>query len=100
MIGIFGGTFNPIHLGHLITAEEVRAYCSLTKIIFIPSFRPPHKKTGQLTEAQHRLNMVKLAIADNRYFECSDIELQKKGLPIRWKLCVCCWPRTLRNITL
>ncbi|RJQ20538.1 MAG: nicotinate-nucleotide adenylyltransferase [Nitrospiraceae bacterium] len=77
-LGICGGTFNPIHYGHLRTAEEVRDKLSLDKILFIPAGRPPFEKSG-LIRASHRYKMVKLAIADNPCFEVSDIEVKMKG---------------------
>jgi nicotinate-nucleotide adenylyltransferase len=77
-IGIFGGAFNPIHLGHLITVEEVRERLQLDKILLIPTYQPPHKKT--LTDYKHRRNMVKLAIRNNSNFELSEIEKEKQGI--------------------
>ena len=76
-IGIFGGTFDPLHTGHLIVAEAVREAFSLDKIIFIPARLQPFKTrfTPQLPE--HRLEMVRLGIAGNPYFETSDIEIQR-----------------------
>ncbi|MCK9409373.1 MAG: nicotinate (nicotinamide) nucleotide adenylyltransferase [Bacteriovoracaceae bacterium] len=74
-IGIFGGTFNPPHIGHLIVAEQVRTELSLDTIIFIPSYISPHKQQGESDLAVHRLSMTRLAIAGNQYFECSDIEV-------------------------
>ncbi|MCX7785656.1 MAG: nicotinate (nicotinamide) nucleotide adenylyltransferase [candidate division WOR-3 bacterium] len=76
-IGIFGGAFNPIHLGHLVTVEEVRERLKLDKIIFIPTFLPPHKK--KIVDYRHRRSMVKLAIKNNPNFEISDIEKRIKG---------------------
>jgi nicotinate-nucleotide adenylyltransferase len=76
-IGIFGGTFNPPHLGHLIVAEQVRTVTGLDKIIFIPSFISPHKDQGESDLAMHRLAMTKLAVASNVHFECSDIEVRR-----------------------
>ena len=67
-IGILGGTFNPIHIGHLILAEEVREKLGLDKIIFVPAYLPPHKDNSDIAPAQHRMNMVKLAIKGNKYF--------------------------------
>jgi nicotinate-nucleotide adenylyltransferase len=78
-IGIFGGTFNPIHLGHLRSAEEVREAQGLDRILFIPSASPPHKGARDLAGAAHRLAMVKLAIAGNPHFRASSIELQRDG---------------------
>jgi len=77
-LGIFGGTFNPIHYGHLIVAEEVRKRLRLDRIIFMPSGNPPLKDT-ELAGARHRYKMVKLAASKNRAFAVSDIEYKKKG---------------------
>ena len=77
-IGIFGGTFNPIHLGHLIIAEKVRESLNSKKIIFVPSRYPPHKRTPEIG-ASHRYRMVKLAISANPYFIVSEIELKRKS---------------------
>ncbi|MEO0075290.1 MAG: nicotinate-nucleotide adenylyltransferase [candidate division WOR-3 bacterium] len=77
-IGIFGGAFNPIHLGHLISIEEVREKLSLDKVLFIPTYKPPHKKS--LIDYQHRCNMVKLAIKNNPYFELCEIEKERRGV--------------------
>ncbi|HNV23596.1 MAG TPA: nicotinate-nucleotide adenylyltransferase [Candidatus Omnitrophota bacterium] len=78
-IGILGGTFNPIHLGHLAIAQWAYEKLKLDKVIFVPSYFPPHKTTRGVVEAKHRFEMVKLAIEDNSYFEISDFEIQKKG---------------------
>jgi nicotinate-nucleotide adenylyltransferase len=78
-IGIFGGTFNPIHLGHLRSAEEVREAFALDRIYFVPAAQPPHKKTNALADAKHRLKMVELAVADNSSFIASAIELERSG---------------------
>jgi nicotinate-nucleotide adenylyltransferase len=78
-IGIFGGTFNPIHLGHLRTAEEVLEVQRLDRILFIPSATPPHKRTDGLVAARHRLAMVKLAAASNPRFRVSTLEIDRRG---------------------
>jgi nicotinate-nucleotide adenylyltransferase len=78
-IGIFGGTFNPIHLAHLRSAEEVREAQGLDRILFIPSATPPHKRGNGLASATHRLAMVKLAIAGNPHFRASTIEIDRGG---------------------
>ncbi|MFA4843046.1 MAG: adenylyltransferase/cytidyltransferase family protein, partial [Candidatus Omnitrophota bacterium] len=65
-IGILGGTFNPIHIGHLILAEEAREKLGLDKIIFVPAYLPPHKDTMNIAPAKVRLDLVKLAIAGNK----------------------------------
>jgi len=75
---IFAGTFNPIHIAHLIVAESVRSELNAEKILFIPSFIPP-QKNGDLADAEHRLKMVKFAIKNNPHFEVSDIELKLQG---------------------
>lgn len=78
-IGIFGGTFNCIHFGHLVLAEQAFEKLKLDKMLFIPSFRPPHKNSAPLASAQHRYAMVRLAIKGNKRFEISDIEIKRKG---------------------
>jgi nicotinate-nucleotide adenylyltransferase len=78
-IGLFGGTFNPIHLGHLTVAQEVKDGFDLDKIWFIPSATPPHKKRYQVAEALDRLEMIHLAIDDNPNFSVSDVELKRSG---------------------
>jgi len=78
-IGLFGGTFNPIHLGHLRPAEEVRESFGLDQVIFIPASYPPHKEKGDILPASLRAQMVRLAIADNPRFAFSDVELLRPG---------------------
>jgi nicotinate-nucleotide adenylyltransferase len=78
-IGLLGGTFNPIHTGHLRAAEEIVEQFQLKKIIFIPARIPPHKVATKVIPAVHRLTMVKLAIQENRHFSVSDLELKRKG---------------------
>ncbi len=73
-----GGTFNPIHLGHLMIAEEARQTFHLDKILFIPSYSTPNKVVHGATAAQ-RLAMTRLATADNPYFAVSDLEIRRKG---------------------
>lgn len=77
-IAIFGGTFDPVHLGHLVTAEDIMKTLKLDRVIFIPAGRPPHKNIKTITGAGHRLKMLKLAIRDLPGFEISDYELKKK----------------------
>lgn len=76
-IGVLGGAFNPVHLAHLIIAEDVRQQMHLDKVLFIPYSKPPHKDHDGLIEAQARMNMIKLAIEDNPYFDVSDIEMKR-----------------------
>ena len=79
-IGIMGGTFNPIHNGHLIIAEDVREKAGLDKVLFIPSGQPPHKPGCEVADAEHRFEMVRLAVSSNPYFEASRIEIDRNGL--------------------
>ena len=79
-IAVMGGTFNPIHYAHLISAEQVRTGLDYDKILFIPSARPPHKVAdADIIEPEHRYQMVLLAIAENPHFEVSRIELERAG---------------------
>jgi nicotinate-nucleotide adenylyltransferase len=78
-IGILGGTFNPIHIGHLILAEEAREKLGLDRVIFVPTYLPPHKDSSDIVAALHRMAMVKLAIAGNKYFSVSDVEIKRDG---------------------
>ena len=77
-IGILGGTFNPIHFGHLRIAQELADTLHLDTVRFIPAANPPHKDAPAIT-AQHRATMVQLAIADNKTFMFDDKELQRTG---------------------
>jgi nicotinate-nucleotide adenylyltransferase len=77
-LGVLGGTFNPVHYGHLRAAEYARERLGLSGILFIPSGSPPLKSTG-LAAPLHRFRMVEIATASNRFFEVSDIELRMKG---------------------
>ena len=76
-VGILGGTFDPIHVGHLMTAEAVRDEYHLDKVIFIPAAVPPHKQNQDVTEAMHRYVMTVLATCSNPNFEVSDIEMNR-----------------------
>lgn len=78
-IGILGGTFNPIHIGHLAIAEFVREKIALSKIIFVPSYLPPHKSTQNVAPAKDRYQMTRLAIESNPHFEISDFEIKQKA---------------------
>jgi len=79
-IGIMGGTFNPIHFGHLLLAEAAYEQCKLDKILIMPTKNPYYKKISKQITDQTRIDMVKLAIADNPHFEFSDLELQKQEM--------------------
>lgn len=78
-VGVFGGSFNPIHIGHLRAAEEVREALHLDQVLFVPAALPPHKAPHHLAPPEHRLAMVALAIRGNPHFRVSDIELRRKG---------------------
>lgn len=78
-LGILGGTFDPIHCGHLILAQQSKEELKLQKVIFIPSANPPHKVNYPVSSAKDRLKMVQLAVRDNSDFLVSDIELNRKG---------------------
>jgi len=84
-IGIFGGTFNPPHTGHLIVAERICEQLNLDKVFFIPSYISPHKKKGENKLALHRLRMVRLAVRLNPRFGWSNIEVKRKGLSFTYE---------------
>lgn len=76
-IGLMGGTFDPIHIGHLVAAEEARQQYSLNKVIFVPAGWPPHKEDELMSNPEHRHLMTALAVTDNPYFEVSRFEIDK-----------------------
>ncbi len=78
-IGLFGGTFDPIHYGHLRLAEEAREFAGLEQVVFIPAYQSPFRTEESLSEAQHRLQMVQLAIQGNPAFYVSDMEIVRGG---------------------
>ncbi len=75
-LGIMGGTFDPIHYGHLVLAEQVRCEYNLDKVLFIPAGKPPHKKDRKITENMHRYFMTLLATMNNPFFDVSPIEIE------------------------
>ena len=77
-LGIFGGTFDPIHLGHLILAEQCREACGLDRVWFVVTPSPPHKPGGR-TAVEHRLEMARVATAGHPAFEVSEIETRRPG---------------------
>ncbi len=79
-LGIFGGTFNPPHIGHVIVAESVRDQLQFDSVVFVPSANPPNKHDRSIAPAADRLHMTKLAIHGNKYFDISDIETQRGGI--------------------
>ncbi len=78
-VGIMGGTFDPIHVGHLAVAEEAREALVLDRVLFVPAGQPPHKLPGSVTPARDRVAMVELAIAGNPAFELSTLEIERVG---------------------
>jgi nicotinate-nucleotide adenylyltransferase len=78
-IGLFGGTFNPVHFGHLRSALEVKEGFELDEIILSPAALPPHKSPGEVADAADRLHMLSLALEDSAGFRLSDIELRRPG---------------------
>ncbi|HEY6221614.1 MAG TPA: adenylyltransferase/cytidyltransferase family protein, partial [Candidatus Eisenbacteria bacterium] len=78
--GIFGGTFDPVHLGHLIMADEVLSRLKLQRLLFMPASRPAHKRSRALTGVEHRIAMLRLAIRGHRGFAVSRIEADGAGI--------------------
>ena len=78
--GVLGGTFDPIHLGHLHVAEQAAAILGLEKVLLMPSARPPHKPNGRVTGNRHRLNMLRLALQGRPGLEVSTLEYDRTGL--------------------
>jgi len=78
-LGIFGGTFDPIHNAHLAVAQEAAEALGLERVVFIPAGQPPHKPDREITTAEHRLAMIKLAIAGNDRFAVDPVELRRAG---------------------
>ncbi len=78
-IGLYGGTFDPPHLGHLISAQAMAELLSLHRVIFLPAGQPPHKLCRPISTGQHRLAMLQLALADNPLFQIDDWELSVDG---------------------
>ncbi|NJP09097.1 MAG: nicotinate (nicotinamide) nucleotide adenylyltransferase [Leptolyngbyaceae cyanobacterium RU_5_1] len=79
-LGILGGTFNPIHWGHLLMAETALEQFALNQIIWVPTYCPPHKRDQELLGFEHRMEMVRRAIADHPDFMASDVEMQRGGV--------------------
>lgn len=78
-VAILGGTFDPIHHGHLLIAEEARETLGLERVVFVPAASPPHKPGRPVTDARHRLAMTRLAVEGNPAFAVSDVEVARGG---------------------
>jgi nicotinate-nucleotide adenylyltransferase len=78
-LGVFGGTFDPIHVAHLAVAQEAVEALGLERVLFVPAGQPPHKPGQVITAAAHRLAMVQLAVAGNDRFEVDRLELDREG---------------------
>lgn len=79
-LAIMGGTFDPIHMGHLVTAEEVRHEFDIDEVIFVPTGHPPHKSNFNMTSSEHRYLMTVLATAANEHFKVSRLEIEREGV--------------------
>ena len=79
-IGVFGGSFDPVHMGHLTIAQDAVEQLELDRLIFIPAAVPPHKQNQVLADGRHRLEMLQLATESNLSFEVSDLELRRGGV--------------------
>ncbi len=98
--GLMGGTYDPIHIGHLRCAEEVQEVFDLNRIVLTPASRPPHKLDGEITSFHHREQMVKLAIEGNPSFSYSDVEKQRGGVSYAVETIEYFLEKYLRNIEL
>ena len=78
-VGVFGGTFDPVHVGHLIVATELRFALALDCVLFVPAGRPPHKTRQEISDNEHRLAMLQFAIADSPWFAISLVDMQRAG---------------------
>ena len=78
-VGVLGGTFDPIHIGHLVAAEEAQVRLALERVVFVPAGLPPHKLHLDVTSTEHRLNMVRLALNDNPLFAISRVDIDRFG---------------------
>ncbi len=78
-LGIYGGTFDPVHLGHLILAETVREQLGLDEVWFVPAFQNPHKQGGPTTPPKARMEMLRFALAGNPFFRLEEMEIKRKG---------------------
>ena len=84
-LGIFGGTFDPVHLGHLLLAEVCLEQCRLDQVWFVPAALPPHKQQRTLTPGSQRVEMLQLAISGQRSLDVSTLELDRGGISYTWE---------------
>jgi len=78
-LGVLGGTFDPVHYGHLVAAQEVGWSLRLDRVLFVPAARSPHKLTAEVSPVQHRVAMIEIAIADNPLFALSTVDVDRPG---------------------
>jgi nicotinate-nucleotide adenylyltransferase len=78
-VGVFGGSFNPIHFGHLLLADDICEALRLDRILFVPAAQPPHKPASELAAVEHRYRMTALAVNEHPRFAVSDLELRRSG---------------------
>lgn len=78
-VGVFGGSFNPIHFGHLLLADDICEAIGLDSVLFVPAAQPPHKPAAELASAEHRYRMTALAVHEHPRFAVSDLELRRPG---------------------
>jgi nicotinate-nucleotide adenylyltransferase len=78
-VGVLGGTFDPIHIGHLVSAEEARVELELEQVVFVPARLPPHKLDQSVSLVKHRLAMVELALASNPHFAVSRVDIDRSA---------------------
>lgn len=79
-IGLFGGSFNPVHTGHLVMAQDAEGAFELDRVLFIPAMIPPHKLSQTLVTAEQRMDMLRLALGERSSWEVSDVEIQRGGI--------------------
>ena len=79
-IGIFGGSFDPPHIGHLAIAEQAREQMRLDAVYFVPAYIPPHKRKRSFARSDHRLTMTRLALRGNKFFKVSNVEIKRAGV--------------------
>ncbi|MDR2018335.1 MAG: nicotinate-nucleotide adenylyltransferase [Syntrophobacterales bacterium] len=79
-IGIFGGTFDPVHIGHMRAAEEIRESFGIEKVFFVPAYIPPHKRGRRVSDVDHRMEMLRIAVRNNPFLRLSELEIRRGGI--------------------